>query len=137
MSRERGIKTTFSKGVVIFASICFVCSIGLILLFALTKQEFSISLTVYICCGIFSVISLILLLCQLGNNVEVTNEFLYSRILFVSKRVKISKISEIEYRKEIYYVILKNGTRFASINSFDPMAKQILFELERKGVKVN
>lgn len=135
--RNIGLRTCRSKGVIIFSSIVLALSIGLILLFALTPQDKPIAIVVFVFCGIFSLAALILLLTQLLNYAEVNGDYFISNILFVKRKIKISKIGQIKNVKEVYFVFDKAGKKFATFNSFDPMSGQIIHYLEKRGVKVS
>lgn len=136
MLKKPKLKTTYSKGLLIFSLVGLILSIAMILIFALTEQDFAFQLVVYVFCSIFIVVALILILTQLGNYVEANDTYLYSSILFSKKRIKITKIEEIEYKNEIYIVYYKGHRKFATINSFDPNANFIITHLEKKGIKI-
>lgn len=136
MLRKPSLKTTFSKPLVIFALIGFILSLGLILAMVFTEQEMGIKVVIYVFCSIFVGVAIVLILTQLGDYVEVKNDVIYSSILFAKRKMKISNIAEISYSKELYTIFDIKGRKFATINSFDPNAENIIMYLEKKGVKV-
>lgn len=123
------------KGLVIFLPIVILLSAGAIVLFALTDQNFVFSLLVYIFCGAFVILSLILLLDQLFHYTELRGDELINQIIFVRKKVKIEKISKIILKDEMYFIFV-GKKQFCIMSTRVRGASEIIVALERKGKSV-
>jgi hypothetical protein len=135
-NKERRIRTSFVKGPLIFASVALICNILVIVLFAIFEPKSSIALVCYIFCSIFIIVSIPILLDQLFHYDEVKGDYLINHVLFVTRKIKISKIDYIIKKDEVFEVYLKNGKKFTSINAYDPMVNDILYYLDKKGAKL-
>ena len=124
------------KGLLIFLPIVIVFSAGAILLFALTKQNFVFSLLVYIFCGAFVLLSLILLLDQLFHYTELRGDTLINQIIVVRKKVKVSRITKIILKDEMYYIFV-GQKQFCVISARIPGGNEIIIALERQGKMVH
>lgn len=124
------------KGLLIFLPIVIVFSAGAILLFALTKQNFVFSLLVYIFCGAFVLLSLILLLDQLFHYTELRGDTLINQIIVVRKKVKVSRITKIILKDEMYYIFI-DQKQFCVISARIPGGNEIIIALERQGKMVH
>ena len=123
------------KGLLIFLPIVIVFSVGAILLFALTKQELVFSIMVYIFCGAFILLSLIILLDQLFHYTELRGDVLINQIIFVRKKIKVEKITKIILKDEMYF-IFAGQKQFCVISTRIRGANEIIVALERKGKSV-
>ena len=123
------------KGLLIFLPIVIVFSIGAILLFALTKQELVFSIMVYIFCGAFILLSLIILLDQLFHYTELRGDVLINQIIFVRKKIKVEKITKIILKDEMYFIFV-GQKQFCVISTRIRGANEIIVALERKGKSV-
>lgn len=123
------------KGLVIFLPIVILLSVGAIVLFALTDQNFVFSLLIYIFCGAFVILSLILLLDQLFHYTELRGDELINQIIFVRKKVKIEKISKIILKDEMYFIFV-GKKQFCIMSTRIRGASEIIVALERKGKSV-
>lgn len=123
------------KGLLIFLPIVIVLSAGAILLFALTKQELVFSIMVYIFCGAFILISLIILLDQLFHYTELSGDVLINQIIFVRKKIKVEKITKIILKDEMYFIFVEQK-QFCVISTRIRGANEIIVALERKGKSV-
>ena len=92
------------KGLVIFLPIVIVVSIGTILLFALTNQNIAVSIMVYIFCGAFASLSIVLLFDQLFHFVELRGDVLINQVVLVRKKINVKEISKIILKDEMYLV---------------------------------
>ena len=123
------------KGLLIFLPIVIVLSAGAILLFALTKQELVFSIMVYIFCGAFILLSLIILLDQLFHYTELRGDVLINQIIFVRKKIKVEKITKIILKDEMYFIFVEQK-QFCVISTRIRGANEIIVALERKGKRV-
>ena len=123
------------KGLLIFLPIVIVLSAGAILLFALTKQELVFSIMVYIFCGAFILLSLIILLDQLFHYTELRGDVLINQIIFVRKKIKVEKITKIILKDEMYFIFVEQK-QFCVISTRIRGANEIIVALERKGKSV-
>ena len=123
------------KGLLIFLPIVIVFSIGAIVLFALTKQNIVFSIMVYIFCGAFVILSLILLLDQLFHYTELRGDVLINQILFVRKKVKVEKITKIIIKDEMYFIFV-GQEQFCVISTRIRGANEIIVALERQGKSI-
>ena len=123
------------KGLVIFLPIVIVVSIGTILLFALTKQNIAVSIMVYIFCGAFAALSIVLLSDQLFHFVELRGDELINQIIFVRKKINISEISKIILKDEMY-LVFTGKKQFCVISSRISGGNEIIIALERRGIHV-
>lgn len=123
------------KGLLIFLPIVIVFSAGAIVLFALTKQNIVFSVMVYIFCGAFILLSLILLLDQLFHYTELRGDILINQILFIRKKIKVEKITKIILKDEMYFIFV-GQKQFCVISTRIRGANEIIVALERKGKSV-
>lgn len=123
------------KGLLIFLPIVIVFSVGAILLFALTKQELVFSIMVYIFCGAFILLSLIILLDQLFHYTELRGDVLINQIIFARKKIKVEKITKIILKDEMYFIFV-GQKQFCVISTRIRGANEIIVALERKGKSV-
>ena len=123
------------KGLLIFLPIVIAFSTGAILLFALTKQELVFSIMVYIFCGAFILLSLIILLDQLFHYTELRGDVLINQIIFVRKKIKVEKITKIILKDEMYFIFV-GQKQFCVISTRIRGANEIIVALERKGKSV-
>lgn len=134
--KKRRIKTSISKGPLIFSLIGFVLSVGVILIFLFTDQPKAIAAVAIVFCAIFAILALIIICDQLFDYVEVKDGYLYSHILFIVKKIRLEKIKEIELKNNVYYFYKKNHLKFTSLNAYDPLAGEIVYEVEKGGAKI-
>lgn len=121
------------KGLLIALSIVIAISSAVIVLFALTKQNIVISIMVYIFCGVFVLLSLIMLIDQLFHYTELNGDTLINNIVFVRKKVKVANISKIILKDEMYLVFV-GKKQFCVISTRIKGGNEIIVALERQGV---
>ena len=121
------------KGLMIALPIVILVSAGMILLFALTKQNIVFSVFVYIFCGAFVILSTIMLLDQLFHYTELNGDTLINHILFVKKKVKVQNISKIILKDEMYLVFV-GKKQFCVISTRVVGGNEIIVALERQGI---
>ena len=123
------------KGLLIFLPIVILLSTAMVLLFALTKQNIVVSIMVYIFCGAFIILSLILLLDQLFHYTELRGDILINQIIFVRKKVMVENITKIVFKDEMYLVFV-GKKQFCVISSRISGGNEIIVALERQGVRM-
>ena len=121
------------KGLLIALSIVIAISSAVIVLFALTKQNIVISVMVYIFCGVFVLLSLIMLIDQLFHYTELNGDTLINNIVFVRKKAKVANISKIILKDEMYLVFV-GKKQFCVISTRIKGGNEIIVALERQGV---
>ena len=121
------------KGLLIALSIVIAISSAVIVLFALFKQNIVISIMVYIFCGVFVLLSLIMLIDQLFHYTELNGDTLINNIVFVRKKVKVANISKIILKDEMYLVFV-GKKQFCVISTRIKGGNEIIVALERQGV---
>lgn len=123
------------KGLLILLPIVILLSTAMVLLFALTKQNIAVSIMVYIFCGAFIILSLILLLDQLFHYTELRGDILINQIIFVRKKVMVENITKIVFKDEMYLVFV-GKKQFCVISSRISGGNEIIVALERQGVRM-
>ena len=109
------IRTYPIKSLTIFLFICFVVSVGMIVLFALPfmKNElWVIKILVWVFCGMFAIASLIVLCNQLFFYIEVNSEYFVKHIFFLKKKIKLTEIKRIK-NNDGFYEVYQNNHKFA------------------------
>ena len=134
MSNKK-LKSSINKKPAIFALIGIVLSTFFIFWFAFSNDALSIRLIIIVFCSIFDIFGIILFCGQALVWVEIKDDYFHSWILFVHRKLPLSKIKEIVCYDNAYTFYLKGGKKFAAINSNDPMAGQIIMSLEKNGAK--
>ncbi len=134
--KQRRIKTSIAKGPLIFSLVGFLLSVAVIIVFIFTEQSPVLGGVVIVICSLFAILALIIIFDQLFDYVEIKNGMLHVHILFIHKRVNIKKINQISFKNDVYYFYLKDGKKFTSINAFDPLANEIVREVEKGGANL-
>jgi hypothetical protein len=129
------IRTLPIKGLLIFLPIVIISSIGMILLFAFTKQNLLMSILVYIFCGAFAALGLALLLDQLFHYTMIDDDVLINQIIFVRKKIKVEQITKIILKDEMYLIFV-GKKQFAVISTRVRGGNEIILALERQGKSV-
>ena len=89
------IRTYPIKSLVIFLSICFVVSTGMLVLFALPfmqSEMWVIKILVWVLCSVFSLASLVVLIQQLFFYIEVRDEVFIKKFIFGSHKIPFKQI---------------------------------------------
>lgn len=132
----RRIKTSIAKGPLIFSLVGFLLSVAVIIIFIFTEQSPVLGGVVIVICSLFAILALIIIFDQLFDYVEIKDGILHAHILFIHKHVSIKKINQISFKNDAYYFYLKDGRKFTSINAFDPLANEIVREVEKGGANL-
>lgn len=129
------IRTSRSKGLIIFLSVMLLTTIIFIVLIALIEKASAFAILGYIMCGIFNLIALFLLISALTDFVEVKGDTIVTQTMFVRKKAHVSKISKIVHEKNFYVIYVKDKV-FTSLNDRDTETSKMLFQLEKQGVNL-
>ena len=129
------IRTSRSKGLIIFLSVMLFTTIVFIVLIALIEKASAFAILGYIMCGIFNLIALFLLISALTDFVEVKCDMITTQTMFVRKKAHVSKISKIVHEKNFYVIYVKDKV-FTSLNDRDSETSKMLFQLEKQGVNL-
>ena len=129
------IRTTRSKGLIIFLSVMFFVTAAFIVLIAIFEKGSAFGILGCIMCGIFNIISLFLLLSALTDFVEVKGNNITTQTLFVRKKAQVSAISKIVHDKNFYIIYIKDKV-FTSLNDRDPETQKMLFQFEKQGINL-
>ena len=125
------IRTSRSKGLIIFLSVMLFTTIIFIVLIALIEKASAFAILGYIMCGIFNLIALFLLISALTDFVDTIT----TQTMFVRKKAHVSKISKIVHEKNFYVIYVKDKV-FTSLNDRDTETSKMLFQLEKQGVNL-
>ena len=129
------IRTTRSKGLIIFLSVMLFITAAFIVLIAFIEKASAFAILGYIMCGIFNVIALFLLISALTDFVEVKGDLIVTQTLFVRKKALVSNISKIVHDKNFYVIYIKDKA-FTSLNDRDPVTQKMLFQFEKQGINL-
>ena len=129
------IRTKPVRGLIIFALIASLVSIGAIVLFAIDRSNLFISILVFIFGGLFAMGGLLIVFDQLFHYVELKEDLLINHVFFIKKVLEINKINRITLKQGMYEVYTKKA-RFCTIPSRLNGADKIIIGLSRRGVNV-
>ncbi len=129
------IRTSRSKGLIIFLSVMYASTAIFIVLIALIEKASAFAIVGYIMCGIFNVVAFFLLLSAIFDFVEVKGDIIITQTLFVRKKAAISAISKIVHDKNFYVIYVKDKP-FTSLNDRDPETQKMLFQFEKRGINL-
>ena len=129
------IRTSRSKGLIIFLSVILLTTIVFIVLIALIEKASAFAILGYIMCGIFNLIALFLLISALTDFVEVKGNTITTQTMFVRKKARISSISKIVHEKNFYVIYVKDKV-FTSLNDRDAETQKMLFQLGKQGINL-
>ena len=133
------IRTYPIKSLTIFLAICFVVSVGMIVLFLMPFMQneiLIIRILVWVFCGLFAIASLIVLCNQLFFFVEVNSEYFIKHIFFIKKKIKLKDIRRIK-NNDGFYEVYQENRKVAVFASNTKESQEIIVFLERNGVKVD
>ena len=131
----RVLKTSVYKKPVIFSLVGIIAMTAFILWFSFSDDALFIRLIFIIFCSIFDLAAIVLLFSQLFVKLIIKDEKVHSWILFVHREVPVTKIKEVVYYDNGYTLYLKGHKKYATINSGDPVAGEMLVYLEKNGAK--
>ena len=133
------IRTYPIKSLTIFLTICFVVSVGMIVLFAMpfmNKELWVIRILIWVFCGLFAGASGIVLCNQLFFYIEVKDSQFIKHSFFLKKKVLFTDIDRIK-NKDGFYEVYSKGKRFTSFAANTNEAQEIIVFLERNHVKID
>lgn len=131
------IRTYPVKGLTIFMGVVFLGSLAMIILMAFLFDELLVvRILVWIVCGLFVILSSIILSIQLFNYFVIDGDFLIKKGLFISKRIRIKKISKIRVKDDTYFIYDEDNL-FGEFPTFIGGAQNMILYLEKCGVKID
>ena len=133
------IRTYPIKSLVIFLSICFVVSTGMLVLFALPfmqSEMWVIKILVWVLCSVFSLASLVVLIQQLFFYIEVRDEVFIKHFIFGSHKIPFKQIEHISNANGFYTIYVK-GKRIVSFATNTTEGTEMIVYLEKHGVKID
>lgn len=131
------IRTYPVKGLTIFMGVVFLGSLAMIILMAFLFDELLvIRILVWVVCGLFVILSSIILSIQLFHYFVIDGDFLIKKGLFISKRIRIKKISRIRVKDDTYFIYDEDNL-FGEIPTFIGGAQEVILYLEKSGVKID
>ena len=133
------IRTYPIKSLTIFLIVCFVVSVGMIVLFAMPFMQnelWVIKILVWVFCGLFAVASGIVLVNQTMFYISVDSEYFCKYIFLFKKKIKLKDIQRIK-NQEGFYVVYHENKKFATFASNTKESQEIIVFLERNGVRVD
>lgn len=134
--KKKKLRTYPIKGLLIFLAVEIVVSLAVLGYFIYDRSVIIIAILVYIFAGLFSVIGIVVLLDQLFHYVEVKNNCLINRILFLKKVLPFEKIKKIVLVDEMY-IIYSKKKRFCVMPSHIKGSNEIILYLESHGVSLS
>lgn len=134
--KKKKLRTYPIKGLLIFLAVDIVVSLAVLGYFIYDRSVIIIAILVYIFAGLFSVIGIVVLLDQLFHYVEVKNNCLINRILFLKKVLPFEKIKKIVLVDEMY-IIYSKKKRFCVMPSQIKGSNEIILYLESHGVSLS
>jgi len=135
--KEERIRTYPVKGLVIFLSIAFVVSLGMIILMAFLKDEmWVIRILVWILCSIFTLASGTMLIQQLFFYIEVRGDYFIKHFMLSSHKIPLKNIDKI-VNKDGWYDIYVEGKKIVSFATNTKESQEMIIYLEKHGVKID
>ena len=138
-SAQSDIRTYPSKGLIIFLLIVIAFSIGAIVLTALLllKDNLALSIILWLFCGVFLVLSLIVLLFEAINylSLDENNKQLIIHKFLIKKKIPANEISGIE-NNEGFYIFHQGKKELYRIGTQVQGANTLIVKLERWGIKI-
>lgn len=135
MNKQK-LRTYPIKGLVIFLIVDIVISLAALSYFIWDRSNLLISVLVYIFAGLFSLIGIFVLFDQLFHYVEVKNNCLINRILWIKKVLPFEKIKKVVLVDEMYTIYSKRK-RFCVMPSHIKGSNEIILYLERHGISLS
>lgn len=139
MRNESNIIRTYPiKGLIIFLTIVIVLSAGFsVINYFLLKDSLALQIVIWIMCGIFFVLSLIVLLKEaiVYISVDETRKALVIHDFLVNKKIPFSEIGCIE-NKDGFYIFYKGKKELYRVGVDRPGAGGVMVALEKNGTKI-
>ena len=134
--RKKKLRTYPIKSLTIFLSVCFVVSVGMLVLFSFLRNEpWVIRILIWLFCGIFASASGIVLFYQIFFYVEVNEKYFIRHFFPGSHKIPLEKVEKIKNIDGFYYVYV-NGVKIASFSTNTKESQEIILFLEKSGVKI-
>ncbi len=124
------IKSGYSKGALIFFLVMFVLCASFIVALILIDVGVALRIIGFLFCGVFLVISLVMILDTFFDYVIVEGETMSKRFFFQKKEIPLESITKV-VKTEGYYDIYVGKKKFTSLNDIDPQTPKMLFQIEK------
>ena len=129
------IRSSRSKGLIIFLLVMLLTTAAFIVLIALIERTSGFAILGYVMCGAFNLIALFLLISAVFDFVELDGDVLTTQTMFVRKKAKVSSITKIVHDKNFYVIYVKDKV-FTNLNDRDPETQKMLFQFEKQGINL-
>lgn len=126
------IKSTKSRGVILFTGVTLLLSAGAIVAFALLNENPVLKGFFIIILSIFAFSAFAVLYDQLFDYVMVKGDLLISKQIFRKKAVKITSIKKIILEKGSYDIYVKDK-KFCTISKYDKSTPAMINQFEKHG----
>lgn len=134
--RENHIRTYPIKGLMIFLTIAFTLSLGAVIYFIIAQDDpMVVRVLVWIFCGVFSIVSLVVIMSQLFDYVEVKDNRFISHFFFKKRIIEIGEIDKVRNIDGVFHVY-HNNQKVAQFYTESKQAQQIIVYLDQRHVKI-
>ena len=130
--KSNEIKTTNSKGLIIFVSIVLALSIGGIVAFIFLDENPILKGFFIIIFAVFAVLAFIVLYDQLFDYVLIKDDYIVSKILLKKKKTKIKNVTKIILSKGSYDIYVKEE-KFCTLSRYDKSTPMMINQFEKHG----
>ena len=130
--RSNKLKSSKSKGVIIFTGVTLALSIGGIVGFIFLNENPVLKGFMIIMFAVFAVVAFIILYDQLFDYVMIKDDYIVYRLFLVKKATKIKNISKIILEKGSYDLYVKNK-KFFTISKYDKVTPAMMNQIEKHG----
>ncbi|HNX15930.1 MAG TPA: hypothetical protein PKO28_00935 [Bacilli bacterium] len=134
--KKQKLRTYPIRGLLIFLLLDIVLSLAALGYFIWDRSTLLISILVYIFCGLFALIGLIVLADQLFHYVEVKDNRLINHIFWNKKVLPFEKIHKVMLVDEMYLIYSKKK-RFCIMPSHIRGSNEIILYLESHGISLS
>ena len=130
--KSNEIKTTNSKGLIIFVSIVLALSIGGIVAFIFLDENPILKGFFIIIFAVFAVLAFIVLYDQLFDYVLIKDDYIVSKFLLKKKKTKIKNVTKIILSKGSYDIYVKEE-KFCTLSRYDKSTPMMINQFEKHG----
>lgn len=134
--KSNEIKTTNSKGLIIFVSIVLALSIGGIVAFIFLDENPILKGFFIIIFAVFAVLAFIVLYDQLFDYVLIKDDYIVSKFLLKKKKTKIKNVTKIILSKGSYDIYVKEE-KFCTLSRYDKSTPLMINQFEKHGFDLN
>ena len=130
--RSNKLKSSKSKGVIIFTGVTLALSIGGIIGFIFLNENPVLKGFMIIMFAVFAVVAFIILYDQLFDYVMIKDDYIVYRLFLVKNATKIKNISKIILEKGSYDLYVKDK-KFCTISKYDKVTPAMMNQIEKHG----